>query len=190
MIIFFVRHGETDLNREERLQGQIDCPLNETGIAQANHLRDALTKDGISFDCIISSPLVRAVQTAAIATGFPEERILKDDRLMEINFGPYEGLPFTELKEDMFAFFHDPEHISAPEGVESIQALMERTGAFLRALEHVEAQTVLAVTHGVALRAFLGHLQGDGTEAVWGMPIDNCEIFKVEYLHGQWKLLR
>ena len=66
-MIYVIRHGQTDLNKERRMQGRSGLPLNEIGIEQAERLRDEL--GGIKFDIVYSSPQERAIQTAEIATG-------------------------------------------------------------------------------------------------------------------------
>lgn len=84
----------------------------------------------------------------------------------------------------MFDFFHDPEHVAPPNGVEPISELMKRTGAFLQYLRQEEkAESVLVVTHGVAIRAVLGHLTGK-TYAVWGMRVDNCVLYMTRLERG------
>lgn len=81
-MIYVVRHGQTDLNKEGRLQGRAGLPLNEQGIEQAKCLRDNL-KD-IKFDYIFSSPQERAIQTAEIATGI---KVIIDERLDVFDLG-------------------------------------------------------------------------------------------------------
>ncbi|SDC66623.1 probable phosphoglycerate mutase [Shouchella lonarensis] len=66
-MIYVIRHGQTDLNKEGRMQGRQGLPLNETGIEQAESLRDQLKH--ITFDSVYASPQERAIQTAEIATG-------------------------------------------------------------------------------------------------------------------------
>ena len=188
MRLYLVRHGETDWNRDNRLQGQTDIPLNENGVLQAKMLRQTLADSDISFDRVYSSPLSRAVHTAAIASEFPESDITIDKRLLEISYGPYEGARFSELNQDMFAFFRDPENVPPPEGVETIQALLERTGSFHADMCGCEGNALVA-THGVALRAFLGHIEGDGSSAVWGVPIENCKLYIAEETAGRWQIV-
>nr|WP_249336682.1 histidine phosphatase family protein [Sporosarcina sp. Marseille-Q4063] len=65
-MIYVIRHGQTDLNKERRMQGRLGLPLNEYGIEQAKNLRERI-KD-IKFDYVFSSPQERAIQTAEIAT--------------------------------------------------------------------------------------------------------------------------
>ena len=68
-MIYLVRHGETELNVKRVLQGRSDYPLTETGVRQAQEVADWFREQGIVFDRVYTSPLVRAVQTARIIVG-------------------------------------------------------------------------------------------------------------------------
>src|SRR5262245_713293 len=85
--LVLVRHGQTDWNREERFQGQLDIPLNDAGRAQAETLKQHL--GGICFDAAYSSPLRRAYETAEIIAG--DLRVFTDARLTEIHHGSWQG---------------------------------------------------------------------------------------------------
>ena len=76
--IYLIRHGQTDYNRQFRLQGRSDIPLNRLGLAQARAAHEALR--GVHFDAVYASPLRRAVDTACIVAGWPEEKIELDPR--------------------------------------------------------------------------------------------------------------
>ena len=89
MRLYLIRHGETEWNRDGRLQGKVDIPLDEIGRKQAELLRDELS--GIDFDICIASPLVRARETAEIIVGDRCE-IAFDERITERDFGEYEGM--------------------------------------------------------------------------------------------------
>ena len=90
MELYMVRHGQTDFNKNKRLQGVIDIPLNEYGIELAEKTAEGL-KD-VPFDVIYSSPLSRAFQTAEIIRGDRPAEIIPTDSLLELSFGEYEGL--------------------------------------------------------------------------------------------------
>ena len=94
---YFFRHGETDYNVEKRLQGWKDIPLNETGIAQANELAKVLSN--IQFDCIYSSPLLRALKTAEIVSVPHHTQVIVDQGLKEWNLGVFCG-KIIRLTED------------------------------------------------------------------------------------------
>ena len=85
--VILVRHGETDWNKEYRLQGRTQILLNERGREQARQTAAGLKRQGIVFDAVYASPLLRAVETAEILSGFPRERIKTDERIIEFAFG-------------------------------------------------------------------------------------------------------
>lgn len=147
---YFLRHGETDWNRTHRLQGNIDVPLNETGIAQAQAAAAKLA--GLPIASIVSSPLSRAFRTAefaAQALGLPVEL---DAGLAECALGVREGTP----EEGFLARWQRGEE--TPEGGESFVEFCRRAQAGVgRAL--ARRGPVLVVAHGgvfSALRRTLG----------------------------------
>ena len=106
-ILYFVRHGETDWNRERRLQGQHDIPLNALGRAQAQRcgvlMRDLLGRNGreITDYDYVSSPLGRARETMELmrgTMGLEPGAYRTDARLMEMSFGRWEGFTYAELQ--------------------------------------------------------------------------------------------
>ncbi|RJE90927.1 histidine phosphatase family protein [Paenibacillus sp. 1011MAR3C5] len=124
-MIYVVRHGQTDWNKEGRLQGRSGLPLNETGIRQAEELKGQLAS--IRFDYVISSPQARAIQTAEIASGLP---VQIDGRLDVFDLGEADGLRRSEVT------------LAGPipdariyKGMEDIQGFMQRVFAFMGELE-------------------------------------------------------
>lgn len=184
--VYFMRHGQTDWNIQRRLQGRRDIPLNETGAAQAAEAGDRFARAGLRFDTVIASPLRRAVDTAVLAAGADRSRIKLDPRLMELGYGDYEGALFSELEGDMLAFIRDPDHCPPPESVETIGSLLERAAAFLEDLKAADGESILAVTHGVAIRALIGCLGGENRAMVWGMPVHNCQLVKTTLENGRY----
>ena len=92
MKLYIIRHGQTDWNRARRLQGRTDIPLNEWGRRVAELTREGL-KD-VAFDMAFTSPLIRAKETAEIILGDRNVPIIEDERIIEVNFGAYEGESF------------------------------------------------------------------------------------------------
>ena len=183
--LYIIRHGETDMNAELRLQGQVDSRLNENGIREAGETADILSKAGIIFSKGYSSPLKRAVDTAKIIA--PDIGIISVPEIMELKFGNYEGLPYSEIGKELWNFIHDPENVNPPETVERIQSLIARTGGFIkRIINSDDSGNILIVTHGIALRSILRNLYGDeSAEKVWSMPIKNCVVYKIEICNGK-----
>lgn len=196
-MIYLIRHGQTDQNVAWRIQGQRDFPLNETGIRQAEAARDALKELGISFDKVISSPLSRAVRTAEIVTGAdgaeasgaPE--IILDDRLKEMDYGPYEGADLKNLPEALKEFFSDFNRNPAPEGVEQLPDLVKRLGGFLEAIkpdimEMKPGENVLLSTHAIALKAALEYLTPGSDGAYWSKYLPNCGMYAFDLVDGEY----
>lgn len=147
-----VRHGETDWNRDGRLQGRTDIPLNDTGREQALALAQQLAGQG--WAAITSSPLTRARETAQIIADVLELELLPaDDDLVERNFGDAEGGNLAELTARY-------PHGERP-GQETWAEITERGATALRRIraEHGDAP-VIVVAHGTFLRATVDGLMG------------------------------
>src|SRR5262249_4760161 len=95
-ILFLFRHGETDWNREGRLQGHTDTPLNATGVAQAERLSESLRPHRL--DAVVSSDLSRALTTAQIVADALRVPLLVDPGLRETDVGAAEGLLWAEAR--------------------------------------------------------------------------------------------
>ena len=187
--IYMVRHGETDMNRQERLQGHIDCELNEKGIQDAQNSRRLFENAGISFDRVYSSPLKRAVKTASIISGGKE--VISEPLIIEMDFGDYEGRPYSGIDKPMWAFFHDPENVTPPEGVEQTRHMTDRAGQFIERLLAETDKNVLIVTHGIALRGLLWNLYPESERSkVWKLPITNCIVYTFDIEDGKVTSLR
>ena len=93
MELYIVRHGTTDWNAEKKFQGAKDIELNENGRQLAAALGERLDQAGINFDCVYSSPLIRAYETACLIRGHKTYPIIRNPLLTEISFGGLEGLP-------------------------------------------------------------------------------------------------
>lgn len=191
MKIYFVRHGETDWNKERKIQGQVDIPLNEFGRHLARETAKGL-KD-VPFDVCFTSPLGRARETAQIILQGRDVPILEDKRILEMNFGVLEGKCCSkegwDVPDSFQMFFDDPVHYQAPEGGEDFQAVRERTGDFLNwlfAQEQYRDSTVLVTTHGAAMAGLLNNLKKKPLAEYWGVGVHkNCGVTEVEVTDGR-----
>jgi probable phosphoglycerate mutase len=157
-VIYLVRHGETQFNRDRRIQGRFDSPLTDLGIRQA-HAVAGLLKDLIREPDgwrIVSSPLGRARGTALIVgerLGLPVEL---DDRLREISWGEFDGRLRTELEAEYpETFGRTGWAFDAPSG-EPYEEVADRVAAWLAELPPEPDRRVIAVSHGVTGRVLRG----------------------------------
>ncbi|MDO4477691.1 MAG: histidine phosphatase family protein [Lachnospiraceae bacterium] len=190
MKIYVLRHGTTDWNKEGRLQGARDIPLNENGILLARQTAEGMKH--IHFDRVISSPLSRAVDTARIVMGDRDIPFETDARVAERNFGLFEGRICRGDKADL-----PPNFLSlvctvensayAPEEGESLIDVFARTGDFLRELlnkKEWEQESILVSTHGLCSRAILHHIWQD--DDFWhGQIPPNCCVSIISAENGQ-----
>ena len=187
MKIYVTRHGQTDYNKKRMMQGRSDIPLNEVGIAQATARRKML--GDIKFDAVYSSPLIRAVKTAQIIGNVSEEEIIKDERIIEANFGKYELMNYYGTGIWMMLYWSFPELFKAPKGVETIQEMIDRTSSFLKELEQKDYENVLVACHGGIIRPIRGYLENKKSGIIWRPRPKNCEIFVYECIDGKHRLV-
>ena len=187
-MIYIVRHGQTEKNKANVLQGRSDVPLNEVGIRQAEDVRDRFRSLGIQFDKVYTSPLIRAVQTAEIIAEGASSMI--EGRLIEMDYGPYEGMDLAQPAPEVMAFFQDFVHISTPEGMEALSAVVARLATFLEELrEEAVLQNILLSTHAIAMKGALEYLTPASGGSYWSKYIGNCVVYTAEVgADGHWTI--
>jgi broad specificity phosphatase PhoE len=178
-----VRHGRTEGNVRRVLVGRLDIPLDELGEKQAEAVGAYLSATH-KPDLVISSPLLRAHNTArAIAARF-DMPISFDDELMELNFGAYEGLSVEQIGEvnpDFVSTFGDVDHDRHwPEGERLSEFHGRVMGAFMRLASMHEDQTIVVVSHGGVLGSFSAQLLGTHPNDWTRFQIQNCSVTHVE----------
>jgi len=189
--LLLVRHGETDWNRDRRIQGSTDIPLNDTGRAQARDAAAALrdTLDLPTF--VVSSDLSRARETAEIIAGeldLPTPR--EFPQLRERSYGIAEGMRI----EEYFERWGDWQGADVPEA-ESPEDLRERAVAGLTAVVNdvrrttaPAAASVIVVTHGALIREVIRHASG-GTLPLDGERLPNASVHTVLFERERLRLL-
>ena len=182
--ILLIRHGETTMNRSGVLQGRSDLPLNEAGKAQAVRAGSWLAENGYVFDHVYSSPLIRAKGTAQLMTS---AALTVDERLIEMDYGPYEGADLRHPSKELLAFFRDFVHHPAPEGMEQLSSVVERSGRFMEDIRHQEG-TILISTHAIAMKGILEYLTPDSHGSYWNTYVGNCEIYHLECVDGVYSV--
>jgi probable phosphoglycerate mutase len=159
-MIYLVRHGQTEFNRERRIQGHVDSPLTELGVRQAKavaRLLADLIRDPTGWR-IVSSPLGRARQTAGIIAGklggLPVEL---EPRIQEMSWGSHDGRLRAELEaENPDTFGKTGWAFDAPNDGESYEVVCDRVGAWLAELPPEPDRKIIAVAHGISGRVLRG----------------------------------
>jgi len=180
--LYFVRHGETEWNRDRRIQGRIDIPLNAAGRAQAAAVARRLKElvDAPASVDFYASPLARTRETMApILSGFgvPETRAHYDERLVERGFGAFDGQTWREL----FAAGIDPDqdpaafHDWRPDGGESLADVAVRVGAWLATVR----RPAIVVSHGGVSRVLRGLMLGLDKREVVHLDVPQHRFFRI-----------
>ena len=182
-MLYLIRHGRTDWNDRHKLQGRTDIPLNGEGRRMAEAAREAYRD--VHFDVCFCSPLIRAKETAEILLRGRNIPIQTDDRLREMSFGSFEGqensfdIPDSPIN---VLFFHPEQYTDPPGGAESLDALFERTGEFLRECAEpllAEGRDVLIVGHGAMNSSIVCQIRHLPLEEFWSAGIENCKLMKL-----------
>ncbi len=181
-VTLLLRHGQTPMSVQKRYAGRSDVPLTDTGVQQAAAAAKRLVSAGIGT--IVTSPLQRAVRTAqevAAVTGVP---VVTDEGFRETDFGAWEGLTFTEVRErwpaEMTAWLADP--AVAPPGGESLTEVSERvTAALRRVLAGRERQTVLIVSHVTPIKTLVAAALLAPLPALFRMHLDVAALCEIDW---------
>lgn len=191
MEIYIVRHGRTEYNEMQKLQGRTDIPLNEGGIRQARAAAAAI--GGAPYARVYTSPLKRAVATAGILSGLSRPELTVDPRLEEMCFGVMEGRKLSELPPSVLALFNRPEDFVPAEGGESIEQLKARCLGFLDDMKKDLAalpqdSRILVVSHGATIHGLLSCITGSPMSEFWRYKVLNCTAIRVGFADGKLTL--
>ena len=183
MTIYLIRHGQTEFNAVGRYQGRLDSPLTELGRLQAARMGVLLATLVAPGARLVSSPLGRAMATAAIIAekaSLPEA--ITDSRLLEISLGSWEGMTDEDI-EFTFPGARDGTdrwnwHFTSPDG-ERYEDVAARAGAWLS--EAIGSNTPLvAVSHGVTGRIIRGLHAGLPREEALKLDVPQDAAFRLD----------
>ncbi len=185
--VHLIRHGETNWNKEKRVQGHSESTLTPQGKEQAVKLSASLQKHRINK--IYCSSSVRTRETAAILFAGATLNMEFRDDLREIHLGAWEGSLQAEIKvrdPERFAhFWTQPERFNLT-GAESFQDVQTRgVNAFREILRTQDVKEIAIVSHGVVIKSIMCHLEGRPLERLWEPPVmHNCAHSIVEIHPG------
>ena len=185
-----VRHGQTPWNREQRVQGISDISLSNRGLAQANNLALALKNERIAT--ILSSPLRRALQTAEAINRFHGLAIERDQNLMELDQGDFEGQTFPEIMKTHKAFLQrwaaDPASVIMPNG-ESLEQLQRRAWTAVERILATETHHAVLVSHNFTIMTILCKIQDLSLRHVRKVHVDVASRTTVQFKEGRGEII-
>lgn len=185
MTFYVLRHGQTDWNVQMRLQGSTDIPLNETGRTQAHAAAKILAGEGITR--IIASPLSRALETARIVGAASGIEPVIDQRLIERNFGQFEGMTIDEVhqhREEMREHMNPEADVDGkhyPWDAEPLPEVIDRVYACVN--DYRETGKCLFVFHGIPFRAVTRRFLND----MYSSP-NACPV-RFETIGDGWRMV-
>lgn len=174
-MIVFVRHGETPPNRAGLLLGRVDAALTDTGREQAEQLARRL--HALAPEAVVSSPLERARETAAPIAKAAGCAVDIDERLIEIDYGEWDGRPFAELAPEVVRRWRGDPDFAPPSG-ESLHVVGGRVAGFCEEWLRAD-RTVVAVSHVSPIKAAVCWALGVGDELAWRMRLEVASITRI-----------
>ena len=179
--LYFIRHGQSNANASGIWSGQLDSPLSDQGLQEAKQAGEQAAKDHFNPTIILSSPLVRAAETArtiANSIGYPQNKIVYMDQLKERSFGKLEGTDIAKTLPD----FNDYKKLDTIETVEKLEDLQARVKMVLEEIKKMPEETVLIVGHAAFGRALRREINGLPYTAEYEgefKQIPNAQIIKL-----------
>jgi probable phosphoglycerate mutase len=182
--IYLARHGETEYNRCDQLQGRgIDASLNKKGLHQARAIARHL--QGIQLHGIFSSSLKRSKETAAVIAEIFNLQVVSHKDLDEIDFGIFEGRPVYEIKtelQDLHQKWKSGHVDYACENGESPRTVLKRAGNRIETIiENHKNTNLLFVLHGRLIRILLSHWLRFGLSDMHRVPHSNGALYHIRW---------
>jgi probable phosphoglycerate mutase len=175
--LILVRHGQTDANAAGLLLGRTDPALNDAGRAQADAIASRVAEFGP--ERVLTSPLLRTVQTAEIIAARCGVPVEVEGRLVEVDYGEYDGIPFAELPGDLVRRWRT-EADFAPPGGESLASVGVRIAELAgEILADLGRAPVVAVSHVSPIKAAVCWALGLDDLASWRMRLDNASMTRL-----------
>lgn len=184
--VLFIRHGQTDFNRERRLQGAMPVPLNECGRAQSRSLAEYLTM--IPVGAIYTSPRSRALETAQIIGATLQLPVHEDERLAEIAFGDFEGHTFAEVEARFPVAYRKWQSgfrpYRVPGGESRLDVRRRMQAAWDDITSKSDMETVALVGHSSAIMILLASMFAQLPDK----PMKNTSITTLERFEDIWRI--
>lgn len=188
---YIVRHGETEWNKNGLLQGNLDSPLSDLGIKQADALAGYFAQ--CAFDTIVTSDLSRAVKTAQKIAGNNEKPLVTDVRLRERNLGIAQGLTSKEFSqkypEDYKRFSSGDSHYVIPQGESILQRYTRSVECVNELATRYCGKRVVIVTHGGVLDGLFRYVNGLALESKRTFSLFNASVNTLQCCNNEWNIV-
>ena len=183
-MIVLVRHGQTEPNRAGRLLGRADPPLNERGREQAHALATALDR-GPTPELVITSPLLRAQQTAAQITAAAGTPLRIDERLIELDYGEWDQRLLRDIPADVGARWRADPSFAAPGGESLVDLRSRITPCAAALMEQAGDGVIVVVSHVSPIKAVICWALDLDDSYAWRLRLDVASISRLaEGLNG------
>lgn len=191
MRLYLTRHGQTEWNVAQRMQGACDSPLTELGLRQAEQLKKRM--ELLRVDRAYVSPLKRAMDTAQMITGGRDVELIPDMRLKEASLGAFEGLTIEQAQarypEQALNFRRHPDLFHPVGGGEDFRQVRARVEDFLDEIAGREQGNVLVVAHALVLRVARLVLMNLPLSQLMDISAPSCCFCEAVYENGRWRLI-
>ena len=171
-MLFLVRHGRTAINVGNKLQGRIDHPLDEVGRQQAVEIASVFK----GIDRVISSPLIRATQTAD-AFGLP---VKVDPRFIELDYGDFDGMLQKDVPALTWKQWRHDYNFRPPNGETLIELDLRVRDALNELVEEARTANIVVVSHVSPIKAAIAWTIGTDVGSCWRMLLDRASISRIE----------
>ncbi|MCQ4921682.1 histidine phosphatase family protein [Tissierella carlieri] len=181
--LFLIRHGQSEWNKLNMIQGQKNTILTDLGREQALSLGNRLINEDI--DIIYASDLSRAYTTAKIISDVIHKPLISSESLREINFGPWEGLSIGEIQEkynsEYSIWLREPQSLNM-KGAETLQILQERVMKYIdHIIDENKGKNIAVVSHGAALKALILGLLNIDISHYKNISLKNVSLSIIEF---------
>ena len=172
--LYFCRHGKTSWNQERRIQGRTDLPLNPEGIAQSRDLAHYFMTSQIQADAVISSPLLRARETASFIAQALSVELICDEDLIEVDTGKFTGKTMDELQSDASwqAYLNNPSSVPYGECGETSASVIAR---MTRAMARYDGNFIF-VSHANPIRHAISSMLQLPKENLYHLSVYNASV--------------
>ncbi len=184
MKILLIRHGQTNWNKNGKIQGSCDIELNDEGVLQAEELSRNILQKEYSISKIFSSPQKRAIQTAEILSAAANVKYVLVDDLKEINFGDWEGLTWKEIIDrypmEYNNWYINRRNTKPPKG-ESYQDMLQRVLNSIRKIVSEDySNTIIIVTHSAVIMCIQCYLTNTPFVEMMKFKTENTSITEID----------